>query len=221
MNMQHPTGLLNRRRLGRAAGALVLASMVFAALPAQAADETPDAMIRRLSAEVLQAIKSNPGVQAGDIDKVIALVDAMLLPNVNFQRVTASAVGPAWRQATPEQRQRLQAEFKILLVRTYSGALNQVGDQTVLVRPLRAGANDREVTVRTEVRGGGEPVPVDYRLEKTPGDGSGWKIYDLNVLGIWLVETYRGQFAPEINANGIEGLIAALAARNQTNAGRS
>jgi phospholipid transport system substrate-binding protein len=140
------------------------------------------------------------------------------MPNVNFQRMTASAVGPAWRQASPEQKKRLQEEFKTLLVRTYAGALEQVNDQTVVVKPLRAAAEDREVVVRTEVRGRGDPVQLDYRLEKTPGEGAGWKIYNLNVLGVWLVENYRSQFAQEISAKGIDGLIATLADRNKANA---
>ena len=221
MNFRPELPSLNRRRLGLLGGGLALLTAVFAALPAHAADEAPDAMIRRLSVEVMEAIKSDQAVQAGDFNRVIALVDAKIMPNVNFQRVTASAVGPAWREATPEQRTKLQEAFKALLVRTYSGALNQVDNQQVVVRPLRGGANDKEVLVRTEIRGGSEPVQVDYKMEKTPGEGAGWKIYDLNVVGVWLVETYRGQFASEINARGIDGLIAALNARNQTNAGKS
>ena len=142
------------------------------------------------------------------------------MPNVNFRRMTAAAVGPGWRQASPEQQQRLQEEFKQLLVRTYAGALAQVSDQTVSVKPLRAGAEDKDVLVRTEVRGRGDPVQLDYRLEKTPGQGAGWKIYNLNVLGAWLVETYRSQFAAEINAKGIDGLIQTLSARNKGNAAR-
>ena len=140
------------------------------------------------------------------------------MPNVNFRRMTAAAVGPRWRQATPAQQQRLQEEFKALLIRTYSGALAQVGDQSVTVRPLRAAPGDTDVLVRTEVRGRGDPVQLDYRLEKTPGVGAGWKIYNLNVLGVWLVETYRSQFAQEINAKGVDGLIDALSSRNQSNA---
>ena len=133
--------------------------------------------------------------------------------------MTAAAVGPGWRQATPEQQKRLQDEFKTLLIRTYSGALSQVSDQTIAVKPLRAAAEDKDVLVRTEIRGRGDPVQLDYRLEKTPGDGAGWKIYNLNVLGVWLVENYRSQFAQEINAKGVDGLIEALAARNKANAG--
>jgi phospholipid transport system substrate-binding protein len=147
-------------------------------------------------------------------------VDSRILPNVNFQRMTASAVGPAWRQATPEQQKRLQEEFKILLVRTYSGALSQVTDQTISMRPLRASPDDKEVIVRTEVRGSGDPIQLDYRLEKTPGQGAGWKIYNINVLGVWLVETYRSQFAQEINAKGLDGLIATLSERNRANAAK-
>jgi phospholipid transport system substrate-binding protein len=134
--------------------------------------------------------------------------------------MTASAVGPAWRQATPEQQKRLQEEFKILLVRTYSGALSQVTDQTISMRPLRASPDDKEVIVRTEVRGSGDPIQLDYRLEKTPGQGAGWKIYNINVLGVWLVETYRSQFAQEINAKGLDGLIATLSERNRANAAK-
>jgi len=151
------------------------------------------------------------------MNRVIALVDDKIMPNVNFQRMTASAVGPGWRQATDVQKTKLQDEFKTLLVRTYAGALSQVSDQTIAIKPLRAAADDKEVIVRTEVKGRGDPIQLDYRLEKTPGQGAGWKIYDLNVLGVWLVETYRGQFSQQINAKGLDGLIAMLADRNKLN----
>lgn len=213
--------MMNRRQLARWAGmaSLVLAQGV--AGLAFAADEAPDALITRLSTEVLDAIKADKSIQAGDVGKIIALVDGKIMPNVNFQRMTASAVGPAWRQATPEQKQKLQDEFKVLLVRTYSGALAQVSDQRITVRPLRAGTDDKEVVVRSEVHGRGDPVQLEYRMEKTPGQGAGWKIYNLNVMGIWLVETYRSQFSQEINAKGIDGLIAALAQRNKANSQKS
>jgi phospholipid transport system substrate-binding protein len=181
---------------------------------AQSPGETPDAMIKRLSDEVLAAIKADKSIQAGDTAKVMALVDSKIMPNVDFQRMTAAAVGPQWRQATPEQQKRLQDEFKVLLVRTYSGALAQVNDQTVSAKPQRGSPNDTDVLVRTEVRGRGDPIQLDYRLEKT---ASGWKIYNLNVLGVWLVETYRSQFAQEINSKGIDGLIATLSDRNKSN----
>ncbi|WP_076509605.1 phospholipid-binding protein MlaC [Pseudacidovorax sp. RU35E] len=213
------TFAIQRRTLGRWAslGAFVFA-LGAASVPAMAADEAPDALVKRLSTEVLDTIKADSSIKAGDIPKIMALVDAKIMPNVNFQRMTASAVGPAWRQATPEQRNRLQQEFKTLLVRTYAGALDQVSDQTVNIKPLRGSPDDKEVLVRTEVRGSGDPVQIDYRLEKTPGEGYGWKVFNLNVMGVWLVDTYRTQFAQEINAKGIDGLIATLAARNKSNA---
>ena len=212
--------MMNRRELGRAAlaaGAVYALGLPLAAL---AADETPDALIRRLSMDVLNTVRADKAIQAGDIDKVIALVDKTVMPNVNFRRMTAAAVGPGWRQATPEQQKRLQDEFKVLLVRTYAGALAQVSDQTVRIKPLRAAADDKDVLVRTEIVGKGDPIQLDYRLEKTPGEGAGWKIYNLNVLGVWLVETYRSQFAQEINAKGIDGLIDTLVARNKSNAAK-
>jgi phospholipid transport system substrate-binding protein len=174
--------------------------------------EAPDAFIKRLSVDVLDTIKADKAIQAGDVSKITALVDTKIMPNVNFQRMTASAVGRSWRSATPEQQKRLEAEFKALLMRTYSGALSEVKDQTIAMKPLRMAAEDTEVTVRTEIKGRGDPIALDYRVEKA---GASWKIYDLNVASVWLVETYRTQFSQEINANGIDGLIAKLAERNK------
>lgn len=196
--------------------ALVAAATLGFANTAQAADEAADAFIKRVSSDILDAIKADKSIHNGDVNKIIILVDQRVMPNVNFLRMTASAVGPGWRQATPEQQKRLQEEFKILLVRTYSGALGQVSDQAISVKPLRAAADDKEVLVRTEVRGKGDPIQLDYRVEKST-DGA-WKVYNLNVMGIWLVENYRSQFAQEINAKGVDGLIASLADRNKTNA---
>jgi len=193
-----------------AACALGMASAV------SAVEEPADVFIKRVSSDILDAIKSDKSIHNGDVNKIIVLVDQRVMPNVNFLRMTASAVGPGWRQATPEQQKRLQEEFKILLVRTYSGALGQVSDQTIAVKPLRAAADDKEVLVRTEVRGKGDPIQLDYRVEKT-ADGA-WKVYNMNVMGIWLVENYKTQFAQEINAKGVDGLIASLADRNKTNA---
>ncbi|WP_405023317.1 phospholipid-binding protein MlaC [Limnohabitans sp.] len=183
---------------------------------AQAADEAADMFIKRVSSDILDAIKADKSIKNGEVNKIITLVDQRVMPNVNFLRMTASAVGPGWRQATPEQQKRLQEEFKILLVRTYSGALEQVSDQAIVVKPLRAADDDKEVLVRTEVRGKGDPIQLDYRVEKAAGGG--WKVYNMNVMGIWLVENYKTQFAQEINAKGVEGLIASLAERNKTNA---
>jgi phospholipid transport system substrate-binding protein len=208
---------MNRRSFAHGWGQLAAMLVLAATLPLSvfAADEAPDALIKRLSVDVLETIKTDKAMQSGDINKIMALVDSKIMPNVNFQRMTASAVGPGWRQASPEQQKRLQDEFKTLLVRTYSGALSQVSDQSITVKPLRASAEDKDVVVRTEVRGRGDPIQLDYRLEKTPGEGAGWKVYNLNVLGVWLVETYRSQFAQEINAKGIDGLIALLADKNK------
>jgi phospholipid transport system substrate-binding protein len=209
---------MNRRLLARLLGVLVVGTSSLLALPVHAADEAADGLINRLSTEVLNSIKADQSIQAGEVSRIIALVDAKLMPNMNFKRMTASAVGPAWRQASPEQQKRLQDEFKILLVRTYAGALAQVNDLTFIVKPLRASPEDREVVVRTVIKGRGDPIQLDYRLEKTPGEGAGWKIYNLNVLGVWLVETYRSQFVQEINGKGLDGLIATLTDRNKVNA---
>ena len=199
-----------------AAWAIVAASLV--ALPAYAMDEAADSFVSRVSIDVLESIQLDASIRSGDASKVIALVDAKIMPHVNFKRMTAAAVGPSWRQIAPEQQQRLQEEFKTLLVRTYSGALAQASNLTFVVRPMRSAPEDKEVVVRTEVKGHGAPIQLEYRLERTPGEGSGWKIYNFNVMGVWLVETYRSQFAQEINSKGVDGLIAALADRNKSNA---
>ena len=212
---------MHRRYATRLLAMVIGAAALLASVPIRAAEETADALIKRLSAEVLDGAKGDRSVQSGDVSRIVALVDERIMPHLNFQRMTASAVGPGWGKATPEQQKRLQEEFKILLVRTYAGALAQVSDQTIQVKPLRAAPEDKEVVVRTEVRGRGDPIQLDYRLEKTPGQGSGWKIFNLNVLGVWLVETYRSQFAQEINTKGIDGLIATLSERNKSNAKKS
>ena len=208
----HP---IERRSLLQAAA---VALGLLAAPWAQAADEAPDALVQRLSNQVLEMIRGDKALQQGDLQRVAEVVNEVIMPNVNFTRMTASATGPAWRRATPEQRQRLQDEFRTLLERTYAGALREVRDQTVEVKPLRAGADDPEVVVRSVVKGRADPIQLDYRLERTPGQGAGWKIYDLNVLGVWLVDNYRPQFAQQINQGGIDTLIAALAQRNEANA---
>jgi len=196
-----------------------LVATVFLLLGSAAHAETaPDALVKQLSTEVIDTVKADKEIQAGDVRKVIALVDSKGLPHVNFQRMTSMAVGRYWRQATPEQKSRLQDEFKVLLVRTYSGALSQVRDQSVVMKPLRAQPADTEVLVRTEVKGKGDPIQLDYRLEKS---GDTWKIYDVHVLGVWLVETYRSSFAQEISASGIDGLISKLAERNKAPAAKS
>jgi phospholipid transport system substrate-binding protein len=193
------------RTLAGAAAAVLLSVSAWA-------NTAPDAFIQQLSNELIEAVKGDKAIQAGDVSRIIALVDTKVMPNVNFQRMTASAVGRAWRTATPEQQKRLQEEFKTLIVRTYAGALTQLKDQTIGMKPLRANAGDTELVVRSEIKGKSEPIQLDYRVEKT---GDSWKIYDVNVAGVWLVEQYRNSFAQEITAGGIDGLITKLAARNK------
>ena len=195
------------------------ATMFFAAAGAHAqAGKAPDVLVKEISSDVLESVKADKSIQSGDLKKVIALVDQKIMPYVDFQRMTASAVGRYWRQATPEQQKRLQDEFKLLLVRTYSGALSQVSqEQTIELKPMRSQPADAEVVVRTEIRGKGDPIQLDYRLAKA---GDSWKIYDVNVLGVWLVENYRNSFAQEIGANGIDGLIGKLAERNKSAAAK-
>jgi phospholipid transport system substrate-binding protein len=186
---------------------------------AAAAAQSPDQLINRLSNELLDAVRADKSIQAGDTKKMLAIVDERVVPYVSFQRMTSSAVGRYWRQATPEQQASLENEFKTLLMRTYAGALSQVKDQTVAIKPSRNLPEDEEQIVRTEVRGGGgDPVQLDYRVEKSPTVG--WKIYDVNVLGVWLVENYRNSFAQEISKGGIDGLIAKLSERNKSAASR-
>lgn len=208
---------MRRHLLVRLLAVLALATASLLGVPAHAEEQTADAFIQHLSSEMLHSIKTDPATQAGNVPAIIALVDAKLMPSVNFKRMTSSAVGPSWRQMTPEQQKRLQEEFKILLVRTYAGALSQIGDVSIAVQPLRAATDDKELVVRTKVKGRGDPIQLDYRLEKTAGEGGSWRIYNLNIMGVWLVETYRSQFAQEINVKGVDGLIAALAERNRSN----
>lgn len=171
-----------------------------------------DVLIRQLSEDVIASVKADAAIQSGDIGRINALVDTKVMPHVNFQKMTASAVGRHWRSATPEQRERLQAEFKSLLVRTYAGALAEVKDQTVALKPFRAAPTDTDVVVQTEVRGRGDPIQLDYRLEKS---GDSWKIYDFNVLGLWATDSFRSQFARELSVGGIDGLIDRLAEKNK------
>ncbi len=184
-----------------------------ASAASSSAAQAPDALVLKLSNDVLESIKRDKSLKAGDQARLNALVDEKILPYVNFEKMTQLAVGRGWRQATPEQRSQLTREFRTLLVRTYSGAVSAVTDHQVQMRPFRAQPNDTDVLVRTQVvPSHGDPIQLDYRLEKT---GAGWKIYDVSVLGVWLVENYKSQFAAEVNQNGIDGLIKLLAERNR------
>jgi phospholipid transport system substrate-binding protein len=186
------------------------ALMALLALPVRA-QTAPDELIRSMSTEVIDAVKADKSIQGGDVSKIIVLVDAKVMPHVNFNGMTESAVGRSWKTATPEQQKRLQDEFKRLLVRSYAGALTLMKDQTVQVKRMRGKPEEGNVEVQTEVIGSGEPTRLDYRLEKS---GNSWKIYNVNVSGVWLVEQYRGVFSQKIASNGVDGLIAWLVERN-------
>lgn len=193
---------------------IAVAALAFATgVSAAPANEAPDALIKRISAEVIETARNDKEIQAGNQQRVMDLVESKILPYVDFQRMTALAAGRFWRQATPEQQQQLSNEFKTLLIFTYSGALSQIKNETVEFKPMRADPADQEVEVRSQVNvTRGEPIQLNYRLAKTPNS---WKIFDINVLGAWLVETYKGTFAAEISKSGIDGLIKALAERNK------
>jgi phospholipid transport system substrate-binding protein len=191
---------------------LTASTLVISAAQAQAPASAPEAMVRDLSNDVLNAIKADKALKSGDTNRVQKLVDEKVLPYTDFQKMTQLSVGLGWRNATPEQRAALTREFRTLLVRTYSGALGQVSDHKVELRPFRAQPTDTDVIVRTQVVASrGDPIQLDYRLEKTDG---GWKIYDINILGVWLVENYKSQFSSQVNSSGIDGLIKTLTERN-------
>jgi phospholipid transport system substrate-binding protein len=182
--------------------------------PLANAQSAPDQLILNISQGVLDEIKADRSVQSGDINRLNNLVDKRVMPHVNFQRMTALSVGRNWRSASPEQQKILMAEFRRLLLLTYADAVRQVTDTQIQVRPMRSRPEDTEVIVRTQVlRPGKEAIQLDYRLEKADG---GWKIFDLNILGLWLVEHYRNQFQQVVGASGIDGLIRALQDKNQS-----
>ncbi|MBU3597099.1 MlaC/ttg2D family ABC transporter substrate-binding protein [Polynucleobacter bastaniensis] len=180
---------------------------------AQAVDQsTPDGLIKTVVSDVMASVKSDPEIQKGNIPRIVDLVEKKIVPYTDMRRTTEMAMGPNWKKATPEQQTQLVSEFKNLLIRTYSGALSQLRDQTIQFKPLRAAPDDKEVVVKTVVIGRGDPVPLDYRLEKT---ANGWRVYDMNIMGVWLVEAYRNQFANQISQNGVEGLVKFLQDRNK------
>lgn len=195
---------------------LVGTMLLFATGVALAGSPAPDVLIRQVSAEVLETARTDKAIQAGDVARIAALVDAKVMPHVDFEVVTRSAVGPQWRSASAEQRTRLQTEFKQLLIRVYAGALTELKDQTVQITRTQPVQGSTQVIVQSEVRGKGEPIKLDYRLDKRGAAGAeSWKIIDVNVAGLWLVQNYRTQFAQELSKGGIDGLIAALAERNK------
>jgi phospholipid transport system substrate-binding protein len=192
--------------------AVAISTSVIAA-PAPAANEAPDVLVKRISNDVIDTVKADKDIQAGNRNKIMDLVNSKILPHVDSDRMTSLAAGRFWRQATPDQQKQLSEEFRTLLVYTYSGALSQIKNETVEFKPFRADAADSEVEVKSQVNmTRGEPITLNYRLNKT---AQGWKIYDINVLGAWLVETYKSTFASEIGKGGIDGLIKKLRERNQ------
>ncbi len=188
----------------------------FAAQGLAVAETTPDAFVMKLSTEVIDAVKADKAIQAGDVSRIRTLVDTKVLPNVNLQRMVIKSVGPQWRSASPEQQKRLTEEFKSYLINTYAGALTQVRDQSVKLRPMRAPNSANEVVVGTDIVNKGEPIQLDYRLEKV---GDAWKIFDFNVLGLWATDSFRNQFARELGSGGIDALIKLLADKNKSISG--
>jgi len=192
--------------------ALMISAVAVTGL-AHAADEAPDQLIKRLSQEILDTAKNDKDIQAGNQKKIYDMVEGKILPFIDFQRMTSLAAGKSWREATPEQQKQLTNEFRTLLIFTYSGAMSQIKDQRVEFKPFRAAADDTDVEVKTSVvQSRGEPIQLNYRLQKS---ATGWKIYDINVLGAWLVETYKGSFSAEISKSGIDGLIKTLSDKNK------
>ncbi len=190
-----------------AAAALAVGSQAFAQM-------APDALVKKVTEDVLSTVKADPDIKSGNVSKIQSLVESKVLPYVNFQKMTASAVGRNWSQATPEQQKLIIEQFRQLLVYTYSGALTDVSDQKVEYRPFRADPADSVVQVDTRIVNprGGEPIQLNYKVEKT---GAEWKIIDVNVLGVWLVENYRNTFQQEVSRGGIDGLIKTLTEKNK------
>ncbi|NIE67325.1 ABC transporter substrate-binding protein [Burkholderia sp. Ax-1719] len=172
----------------------------------------PDALIKAVTQQVMDQIKGDKSIQSGDISKITQLVNEKILPYTDFRRTTQLAMGRNWRTATPDQQQQVIEQFKMLLIRTYSGALAQVRDQQIEYKPFRANPDDTDVVVRSTVLNNGQPIELDYRLYKTP---QGWRVYDINVLGAWLIQAYQQQFQEKIQQGGVQGLISFLTQRNQ------
>ncbi|WP_321888857.1 MlaC/ttg2D family ABC transporter substrate-binding protein [Paraburkholderia bannensis] len=172
----------------------------------------PDAMVKTITQQVMDQIKGDKSIQSGDITKITQLVNEKILPYTDFRRTTQLAMGRNWRAATPDQQQQVIEQFKMLLIRTYSGALAQVRDQQIEYKPFRANPDDTDVVVRSTVLNNGQPIELDYRLYKT---AQGWRVYDINVLGAWLIQAYQQQFQEKIQQGGVQGLISFLTQRNQ------
>ena len=190
-----------------------LFSFVSAGASAQTVDvNAPDALIKTVTQQVMDAIRGDKSIQQGDITHITALVNEKILPYTDFRRTTQLAMGRNWRTATPEQQNQVVEQFKMLLIRTYSGALAQVRDQQIQYKPFRMNPDDTDTVVRSVVMNNGQPIELDYRLYKT---AQGWRVYDINVLGAWLIQAYQQQFNEQIQQHGIDGLVQFLTQRNQ------
>lgn len=191
----------------------VFFSVLLAALQVRA-EEAPDVLVKRITRDVMDTVRADNAIKAGNRQRIHELVNTKIAPHVDIERATAFAMGRYWPLATPQQKDKLVKEVRTLLLYTYAGGLSQVGDQELIFKPMRAQPEDTEVEVRFEVKQkrGAEPVQVSYRLYKTP---DGWKVYDVNVLGVWLGQTYRSSFAAEIERSGIDGLIGTLEEKNR------
>lgn len=192
---------------------VVVVAIASLSMHVHAAEEGADALVKRISQEIITIAKTDKSIQAGDRDKIEAVVEEKILPHVDFARMTSLAVGRNWRDASADQQKQLITEFRTLLVHTYSGAISQIKDQNVEFKPFRAAPEDTEVEVKSMVtQPRGEPLQLSYRLAKS---ATGWKIYDINILGAWLVETYKGSFAAEVKKTGIDGLLKVLIEKNK------
>jgi phospholipid transport system substrate-binding protein len=197
---------------------LVMTFCGMAQAQAQAVDaSTPDGLIKALTAQVMTSAKSDTAIQGGNLDHITELVNDKILPYTDFERTTRLAMGRNWLKATPDQQKQIVEQFKRLLIRTYAGAIAQVRDQQVQFQPMR-GATDTDAVVRTIVLNQGQQIQLDYRLEKT---SAGWKIYDINVLGAWLIQAYQQQFNEKISQSGIDGLLDFLTHHNAQGGGQS
>jgi len=199
-------------RCACAIGAGWALAMMPCALPAQA-QEAPDAMVKRVSQDMLATIKTDALIQAGNEARIREVFEVKLIPHFDFMRMTALAMGKNWRSATPEQQKRLADEFKTLLVRTYSSALTKYRDETIDYKPLRMTPTDTDVTVRTVVmKAGGQPIQIDYSLTKA---SDGWRVFDVVISGVSLVTNYRDEFNEQMKNGGVDGLIKTLSDRNK------
>ena len=190
-----------------------LFGLLLSASSAFAQEDSPDALIKKVTEEVLTIVRQDKDIQNGNTRKAIELVEVKVLPHFNFQRMTALAMGKEWNKATAEQKKRLSEEFQTLLVRTYSNALTGYRDQTIRYKPTKMPGGDADVVVKTEIlQPGSKPVQLDYSLQKQP---EGWKVYDVIVAGVSLVTNYRDTFTQEVRASGVDGLIQMLSTKNK------